>query len=100
MVAAEKVADAILDSLKEILGTDVFDAFMVEIAYGYLKKEIDIHTTIIERPELFESAFVGIFGKELGQKILMEICREIKVKFRLKTDSHIQRLEISPCAWQ
>lgn len=51
------------------------------IAEDYLG-EMDARTAIIERPDLFERAFVGLLG-EAGKKILADICEGLCAEFLL-----------------
>jgi hypothetical protein len=79
VVDVETLADAILASLKETFGPLVFTALMDMISEDYLG-EMDARTAIIERPDLFERAFVGMLGVP-GKKILADVCEELCAKF-------------------
>jgi hypothetical protein len=82
MVNSNGVADSILHNLQEILGPTVFDVLMGVMAGDYFG-ERNVRMAIIERPEVFESAFVKIVGEEVGQKILAKIFHEIRVEFQI-----------------
>lgn len=85
MVDVETLADVILASLKETFGPLVFTALMDMISEDYLG-EMDARTAIMERPDLFERAFVGMLGAP-GKKILADICEELCAKFLVDRDA-------------
>lgn len=65
----ELVADALLRELQGLLGTEVFDALTRMITRDYLDDEMDLQTSIIYRPEVFEHAFIEIIG-HISERIL------------------------------
>ncbi|MEO9364139.1 MAG: hypothetical protein ABI348_09585 [Nitrososphaera sp.] len=85
MVDVETLAEAILGSLEKTFGPVVFPALMDIIAEDYLG-EMDAHTAIIKRPDLFERAFVGMLG-EPGKKILADICEGLCTEFLLDREA-------------
>ena len=77
------VADALLINLENTLGIRVFDALITNISLDYLGGEMDIRTAIIERPDLFERAIIGMLGS-IGERILARIwCVNLREQFRL-----------------
>jgi hypothetical protein len=73
------IADTMLQNLRESLGAEAYDIVMSRIVKDYFGEKIDIHTAIIQRPEVFESAFVdllGQMGRILLTKLLDDICPE------------------------
>lgn len=68
-----------------MLGISTFEIVSVEIYEEYLGGELDIHSAIIHRPELFERAIITILG-ESGQSMLAYIwrarcCRQLDLSF-------------------
>ncbi len=68
-----------------MLGVPTFEVVAVEIYEEYLGGEIDIHSAIIHRPELFERAIMTILG-ESGQSMLAyiwhsKLCKQIDLSF-------------------
>lgn len=84
MVDIETLADAILDDLKSVFGPTVFSALMLMIADDFLG-EMDVRTAIMERPDLFERAFIGTLGTP-GEKILADICEGLCTRFLIDRD--------------
>jgi RecB family endonuclease NucS len=77
------VADALLINLEDTLGIRVFEALITKISLDYLGGEMDVHTAIIERPDLFERALIGVLGC-IGERILAHIwCLKLRKQFRL-----------------
>lgn len=73
---SERLADAMLANLQEIFGSRVFDTMVAMIVENNLGGEMDIRTAVMQRPDLFERAFIGIlcdvgeredFGKRVQQ---------------------------------
>lgn len=73
IVDSEKVADAVLTDLHAVFGTRVFDTLVAMMVENHLGGEMDIRTAIMQRPDLFERAFIGILG-EVGERILASVC--------------------------
>lgn len=69
----EKATDTILTELHAIFGTRVFDVLVAAMTENYLDGKMDIRTTMIQRQDLFERAFIGILS-EAGEKILARVC--------------------------
>ena len=68
----ENVIDALILSFEVTFGSRVNDALMQVLTEEYLGGEMDVRSALIYRPDLFEKAFLGIFG-EGGEKLLSEI---------------------------
>jgi hypothetical protein len=98
MVDVETLADAVFDSLKVIFGSTVFPALMEMIKEDYLGAEMDARTALVERPDLFERAFVGLLG-ESGKKILVDICEELCTRFLLddKKATDLNTRDLAEC---
>lgn len=72
-----------LADLEDTLGIRVFEALVTKISVDYLGGEMDVRTAIIERPDLFERAFIAILG-EIGERILAYIwCAKLCHKLNL-----------------
>ncbi len=80
------IADALLRNLENTLGIRVFEALITKISLDYLGGEMDVRTAIIDRPDLFERAIIGMFGGT-GERILAHIwCVNLRKQFRLDFD--------------
>jgi hypothetical protein len=82
IVDSEKMADAILVKLQTIFGARVFDTLAATIVEDHLGGEMDMRTAMIQRPDLFESAFIEILGG-IGEKILAKACYEVQTQFHV-----------------
>lgn len=82
--AAGTAADAIKAYLERVFGTVVFDALKEHIEVEYLG-EIKVETAILERPDLFERAFLNVLGK-VGVKVLADMCDELREQLQLETN--------------
>ncbi len=71
-ITREDVSDALLMNLEEVLGSKVFHTVSIVITRDYLGDEMDLQTAIINRPDLFERAFIGMTG-DIGERILRHI---------------------------
>jgi hypothetical protein len=79
---SEKLADALLAKLEEIFGSLVFDTRVAMIVENNLGGEMDIRRAVMQRPDLFERAFIGILG-EIGERILANVCSKLQTEFHL-----------------
>ncbi|AIC16890.1 hypothetical protein [Nitrososphaera viennensis] len=77
IVDSEKTADAILADLQAIFGARVFDALAATIVKDHLGGEMDVRTAIMQRPDLFERAFIAILG-EIGERVLAFVCNKLQ----------------------
>lgn len=86
----EQVADALVTELQFLLGTEVFSALSRTISRDFLGDEMDLRTSIIYRPELFERAFIGIIG-DIGVGILEHIWyTKLRMQFDLDSSESYQ----------
>lgn len=77
-----EAVDLVMSDLERILGSQVYDALLQEIQDTSLGG-MDIKTSILQRPDLFERAFIAITGAA-GAKILRHICDGIRGEFGLE----------------
>lgn len=75
---SEKLADAILNDLQVVFGSRIFDLLAATIVKDHIGGEMmgDIRMVVIQRPDLFERAFIEMLG-EAGEKILMSMCNRL-----------------------
>lgn len=85
MVDSAMLADELLHRLEEIFSPRIFYAICEKIRDDFFGYEMDVQTAIAERPNLFERAFVPVFGK-MGVTILENVCSELHKEFRLDKD--------------
>ncbi|AIF82253.1 response regulator containing CheY-like receiver domain and AraC-type DNA-binding domain [Candidatus Nitrososphaera evergladensis SR1] len=78
-----RLAETILSTIESVFGPRVFDAFIEKISEDYLGGEMSVHAAIMQRPELFELAFIGILGSRTGGEILAKICERTKSELGL-----------------
>jgi hypothetical protein len=81
----EAIADTILSNLKEIFGWSAYDMLTRKIMRDYLNNKMDIRTAMIEHPDIFERAFIGLIGP-LGEKFLANICKKMQSDLNLSQD--------------
>jgi len=94
-IRSEQFAEALFTNLESLLGPRVFDAIIEKISYEYLGDELGLGTAIIERPDLFERAFIGIFGEEIGQEILAKTCERTKHELGLDKEAEYNEITYS-----
>ncbi len=89
-ISKEEVVDALLMNLEDLLGSKVFHTISIVITRDYLGDEMDFRTAIINRPDLFERAFIGLIG-DIGEKILQHIwCSKLREQFDLEFEETYQ----------
>ncbi|MEO9363207.1 MAG: hypothetical protein ABI348_04830 [Nitrososphaera sp.] len=86
IVDSEKLADAMLDDLQALFGSRVFELLAATIVKDHLGGEMDMRAAIIQRPDLFERAFIEVLG-ETGERILMNVCGRLHAELHLDENS-------------
>ena len=74
---ADIVVDAQLSAMKEALGSKMFPIILEQIHVAYLGREIGVMQCLLQRPDLFEKAFLSFVGKA-GETILGFICKKTR----------------------
>jgi CheY-like chemotaxis protein len=75
-ISSSKLAESLMSVTKSFLGPRVFDAFSKRMTDEYLGGEMSAYSAIVQRPELFERAFIGMLGQGAGEAILGQICKQ------------------------
>ena len=76
------VIDTLLSVIKQVLGMKMAPLVMKEIHAEYLGREIGIKQCVLQRPDLFERAFLGIVGRA-GENILGIVCNEVRSRLQM-----------------
>jgi hypothetical protein len=89
-ITRQDVVEALLMNLKDLLGGKVFHTISIVITRDYLGDEMDLRTAIMNRPDLFERAFIGLTG-DIGERILQHIwCSKLREQFDLQFEETYQ----------
>lgn len=67
-----KFSEAMLLNLRAILGERAYAVVMRHVIDDYLGSEMDIHSAITNRPNVFESALIDLLG-QAGMILLRQI---------------------------
>lgn len=62
MSRAEDFAAAIISNLEGLLGKRAIASIQMEIEENYFGKELSLASALVQRPDLFEKAFMAILG--------------------------------------
>lgn len=73
------LADAILHEMQSFLGRIVYDVVMTRIIDDYLGGDADLRKAILQKPEAFESAFLGLLG-DMGAILLSKTLGQIEFR--------------------
>lgn len=85
----DKLANTVLSIIESTFGPRVSDAIFTRISEDYLGGEMNVHSVIIQRPDLFERVFIEILGEEVGMVTLAKICKRTKSELGLDNNDDV-----------